>query len=99
VLKLNEKKVVNEQLPLEFTSELILTLETPEEAKTIYEALSPETRVTISPRSRCNIALRGNNQIVLQFIAADFVSLRAMLSSFFRWIDAAYSSIQSCKKI
>ncbi|MHA1629725.1 MAG: KEOPS complex subunit Pcc1 [Candidatus Heimdallarchaeota archaeon] len=83
----------------EFSSELVLTLNDSREVETIYQALYPETIVTISPRSRCTIEKQNSNQLVLRFYATDFVSLRAILSSFFRWIDAAYESIQSCKKI
>ncbi|MEA2069712.1 MAG: KEOPS complex subunit Pcc1 [Asgard group archaeon] len=75
-----------------FHSTLLLTVETPSIASTIFTAIHPETMVDISSRGKTNIFLKNDKQIQFEFIAKDFVSLRAMLGSFLRWIDVVLSS-------
>ncbi|NHJ32647.1 MAG: hypothetical protein FK732_07285 [Asgard group archaeon] len=79
---------------MEFTSELILKSENIEEIKAVYDALKPETTVMITPRGKAEIKIQDERTLVLNFFAVDFISLRAMISSYIRWVETAFSSIR-----
>jgi tRNA threonylcarbamoyladenosine modification (KEOPS) complex Pcc1 subunit len=64
----------------------------------IYQAIHPETQVNISERGKTTIRKISETTIQLSFFAKDFVSLRAMIGSFLRWIDTAEQSIEVCNK-
>ena len=63
------------------------------EIKAIHSAIHPETTVEINARGRAEICIHEDNQLRVVFEAIDFISLRAMISSYLRWIDAAISSL------
>lgn len=83
---------------MEFTSELIIKSDNPDEIKAVYNALKPETTVMISSRGKTNIKIQNEKTLIMYFFAADFISLRAMISSYLRWIETAFSSIRISKK-
>ncbi len=83
---------------MEFTSELIIQTENSREIKAVYQALKPETTVMITPRGKTDIKMKDKNTLVMYFFAADFISLRAMISSYIRWIETAFSSIRLTEK-
>ena len=87
MVSLNENQLFN------FTSELFLKTLTKEEAEAIFDAIKPETEVEINERGKAEIFLENENQIKMIFSAVDFISLRAMLGSYLRWIEAVLSSI------
>ena len=83
---------------MEFTSELIIKSENPEEILAAYNALKPETKVMITSRGKADIKIKDEKTLNMYFYAADFISLRAMISSYLRWIDTAFSSIRTLEK-
>ncbi|NHJ03625.1 MAG: hypothetical protein EAX90_02300 [Candidatus Heimdallarchaeota archaeon] len=88
-----QEKNANSEVSFEFKSELILKSLTKREALAIYKAIKPETEVEISSRGKTEIILDDDNFIRMIFSAADFISLRAMLGSYLRWIEAVLSSL------
>ncbi|MBK5113782.1 MAG: hypothetical protein KGD59_00140 [Candidatus Heimdallarchaeota archaeon] len=84
---------------MEFTSELIIQSESSEEIAAVYNALKPETSVMINPRGKTDIKIKDKNTLVMSFFAVDFISLRAMISSYLRWIETAFSSIRISEKV
>lgn len=87
MVKLNEDKT------FEFTSELVLKSLSENEAQAIFNAIKPETEVEINERGKAEIILENGKNIKMKFSAIDFISLRAMLGSYLRWIEAVLSSI------
>lgn len=77
----------------DFTSELIIKSLSNKEITAIHSAIYPETTVEISSRGKAEIFIEGDNCLRMVFSAIDFISLRAMVSSYLRWIDAAISSL------
>ena len=76
-----------------FKSELVIKSLMKNEIEAIHSAIHPETTVEINSRGRAEISVEENNQLRMVFEAIDFISLRAMISSYLRWIDAAISSL------
>ncbi|MHA1558078.1 MAG: KEOPS complex subunit Pcc1 [Candidatus Heimdallarchaeota archaeon] len=72
----------------DFTTELVIKSLSSKEITAIHSAIYPETQVEISTRGKAEIT------IGMVFSAIDFISLRAMVSSYLRWIDAAISSLE-----
>jgi len=87
-----EEESSNEE-ELNFYSELIITTINTKILDAVYEAIYPETTVVISSRGRTSIEIQDTNKLILKFFATDFISLRAMIGSYLRWVDAAISSI------
>lgn len=56
-----------------------------DELSAIYNALEPETRTSLSNRSRVSIRKEGET-LVLVFEARDTSALRAALNSYLHWI-------------
>jgi len=83
---------------MEFTSELVIRSENSEEINAVYQSLKPETTVMITPRGKTDIKMKDKYTLVMYFFAADFISLRAMISSYIRWIETAFSSIRISEK-
>lgn len=93
-----KEETLNIPESMEFTSELIIKSENPDEIKAVYNALKPETTVMISPRGKTDIKIQDEKTLIMYFFAADFISLRAMISSYLRWIETAFSSIRISEK-
>ena len=83
---------------MEFTSELIIKTENQDEIKAFNKARKPEKNVMISPRGKTDIKIQDEKTLIMYFFAADFISLRAMISSYLRWIETAFSSIRISEK-
>lgn len=79
----------------DFTSELIIKSLSNKEMKAIHSAIYPETTVEISTRGKAEIFIEEENYLRMVFSAIDFISLRAMVSSYLRWIDASISSLDN----
>ncbi len=77
----------------DFTSELVIKSLSNKEITAIHSAIYPETTVEISSRGKAEIFIEEDNCLRMVFSAIDFISLRAMVSSYLRWIDAAISSL------
>jgi len=54
-------------------------------AKAILEALKPEMKTSLSPRSRVRISIK-KDVLILRVAAKDTVALRASLNSYLRFI-------------
>ncbi len=78
----------------DFTSELVIKSLSSKEITAIHSAIYPETQVEISTRGKAEITIEDDNCLRMVFSAIDFISLRAMVSSYLRWIDAAISSLE-----
>ncbi len=76
-----------------FISELVIKSLSNKEITAIYSAIYPETTVEISSRGKAEIFIEDGICLRMVFSAIDFISLRAMVSSYLRWIDAAISSL------
>ena len=84
---------------MNFYSELIVKSSQPNELKAAYDAIKPETSIIITTRGKCDIEIINEQTLKMKFFATDFISLRAMLGSYIRWLDAALNSIQPSKRI
>ena len=91
MISLEEEQTKNNSF--NFKSELVIKSLMENEIKAIHSAIHPETTVEISSRGRAKICVEEANQLRMVFEAIDFISLRAMISSYLRWIDAAISSL------
>jgi len=58
-----------------------------------YYAIKPETSVELSERGTVIIELLKDQTLVLTFFAQDFISLRAMVCSYIRWLNAAIETV------
>jgi tRNA threonylcarbamoyladenosine modification (KEOPS) complex Pcc1 subunit len=85
------KKTSKKQFP--FHSTLELTTANTKEIIAVFKAINPETTVEVSPRSQVTAQLKNENTLIVRFEADDFISLRASVSSFLRWIEAATKTI------
>ncbi|NHJ85268.1 MAG: hypothetical protein FK734_07385 [Asgard group archaeon] len=86
-----------EQFEMNYTARLEITANNPSDITALYEAILPETTVVISSRGKTIIEMKSDTCLELVFLAADFVSLRAMINSYIRWLDAGYNSIYYLK--
>lgn len=59
-----------------------------EQLSAIFEALEPETRTTVSSRSKVSVK-KEDETLVLTFEAKDTSALRAALNSYLHWIRLA----------
>ncbi len=59
-----------------------------EQVSAIFEALEPETRTTVSSRSKVSVK-KEDRMLVLTFEAKDTSALRAALNSYLHWIRLA----------
>lgn len=59
-----------------------------EQVSAIFEALEPETRTTVSSRSKVSVK-KEDETLVLTFEAKDTSALRAALNSYLHWIRLA----------
>ena len=91
MISLAEEQIKNDSF--NFKSVLVIKSLMENEIKAIHSAIHPETTVEINSRGRAKISVEENNQLRMVFEAIDFISLRAMISSYLRWIDAAISSL------
>jgi tRNA threonylcarbamoyladenosine modification (KEOPS) complex Pcc1 subunit len=68
-------------------SRIVVRLDFPSEErlKIVLDALKPETRTTLSPRSRVKVEGMGSS-LILNFEATDTSALRAALNSYLRWV-------------
>lgn len=69
------------------------TFET-ETAETIYRAVLPEINDNFSERSEIGLSLEAANRLVLSVRAADPVSLRSALNTWFRLIQIAQEVLE-----
>jgi len=83
------------QEELDFYSELIITAENSKIINAAYQAIYPETTLMITTRGKTSIEIKNDYTLVLKFFAADFISLRAMIGSYLRWVEAAISAIMT----
>lgn len=73
---------------IEGSATLRIELESPELAKTILEALQPET--TSSPTDRATASLRVEDCVlVIEINASDLTALRAAMNSYLAWVSAS----------
>ncbi|MBN1328022.1 MAG: hypothetical protein JXA54_00990 [Candidatus Heimdallarchaeota archaeon] len=80
---------------LNFYSELTIFSDDSKIINAAYQAILPETIIVITPRGKTSIEMKNDSTLMLKFFAADFISLRAMIGSYLRWIDAALSTIMT----
>ena len=80
---------------MKFSSKLIINSADEKAINAAYNAIKPETTVMITPRGKAEIKIKDKNTLVMEFYASDFISLRAMLGSYLRWIETGISSIKS----
>lgn len=68
-------------------SRIVVRLDFPSEErlKIVLDALKPETRSTVSPRSRVKVEGMGSS-LILNFEATDTSALRAAVNSYLRWV-------------
>ena len=90
---INSNSLNNNQQKFQFTSELILNSPNKKEIESIFLAIKPETSVEINERGNAVITRFDENTVKMNFFAVDFISLRAMISSYLRWIEAITSTI------
>ena len=90
------KKKDSSEFP--FTANLVISSSNKQEIKAVFEAIFPETKVEINQRGKAEIIKIDNENFRMEFSASDFISLRAMMSSYLRWIEAAVSSIEIIKE-
>jgi tRNA threonylcarbamoyladenosine modification (KEOPS) complex Pcc1 subunit len=91
---LTEKNNLSDNSQTDFYSELIIKAVDPKKIIAAYEAIKPETSVIISQRGKTNIFLLDDETLKMEFFAADFVSLRAMLGSYLRWLETIFDSLK-----
>jgi tRNA threonylcarbamoyladenosine modification (KEOPS) complex Pcc1 subunit len=77
-----------------FTAKLVISSSNKQEIKAVFDAIFPETTVEINQRGKAEIKKIDEENFSMEFSATDFISLRAMMSSYLRWIEAALSSIE-----
>jgi tRNA threonylcarbamoyladenosine modification (KEOPS) complex Pcc1 subunit len=82
-----------DSLDFPFTANLLISSANKQEIKAVFDAIYPETKVDINQRGKAKIEKIGHEQLRMIFLAQDFISLRAMMSSYLRWIEAAFSSL------
>ena len=61
--------------------------------KAIHNAIKPETTVEVSTRAKAEISIE-EEKLKMDFFAKDFVSLRAILGSYLRWLEVAIKSVK-----
>lgn len=80
---------------LNFTSKLVIKSADENVIDAAYKAVKPETTVVITTRGKAEIEIKNKNTLIMRFYAVDFISLRALLSSYLRWIETGISAIKS----
>jgi tRNA threonylcarbamoyladenosine modification (KEOPS) complex Pcc1 subunit len=90
---LAKEETLNESSLSDFTSELTLKSSDSKKIFAAYNAIKPETSVIISQRGKTEIFMENEFTIKMKFYSADFISLRAMLGSYLRWLEVAFSSL------
>ena len=81
-----------------YKSELLLKSLSKKEVEAIHNAIEPETKVDVSPRGKAEIIIINESTLQMIFQAVDFVSLRAILGSYLRWLDGALKSLNVMEK-
>lgn len=76
-----------------FSAEFTIHIDAQQQLRAAYKAIKPETTVEISSRGTTKIELVDSRTLKLIFLAKDFTTLRAMVSSYLRWMDVATRSI------
>lgn len=69
------------------TSRVVVPVPDERSLGVVLDALGPEVRVRVTPRSRVSLAER-DGAILLVVRAKDTVALRASVNSYLRWIGA-----------
>ncbi|MHA1215917.1 MAG: KEOPS complex subunit Pcc1 [Candidatus Thorarchaeota archaeon] len=82
------------EILLHGTVVLHIDLESEEMARTVFEALAPETHAAPSERARTKIEIQGTT-IVLHIEAGDLTALRAAMNSFLSWVSACQRAVAS----
>ncbi|NHJ46738.1 MAG: hypothetical protein FK733_03010 [Asgard group archaeon] len=90
---MTENNNLSEKSQSDFYSELIIKAVDPKKIIAAYEAIKPETSVIITQRGKTNIYLLDDETLKMEFYATDFVSLRAMLGSYLRWLETVFDSL------
>ena len=90
---MEKEEILNENSLKDFTSELIIKSSDSKKIKAAYKAIKPETSVIISQRGKTEIILENEFTIKMKFYSNDFISLRAMLGSYLRWLEVAFGSL------
>jgi tRNA threonylcarbamoyladenosine modification (KEOPS) complex Pcc1 subunit len=90
---------LNDSKTADFYSELFIESANSKLIAAAFEAIKPETEVIITQRGKTSISIVSENELKMEFIADDFVSLRAMLGSYLRWLETVFSSIPSLDEI
>ncbi|MHA1220963.1 MAG: KEOPS complex subunit Pcc1 [Candidatus Heimdallarchaeota archaeon] len=72
---------------------MTISTENPKAILAAYHAIQPETMVMITQRGKAAVEMTDDQTLIMKFHATDFISLRAMLGSYIRWLDVAFSSI------
>ncbi len=80
---------------MQFSSKLVIKSIDERAIEAAYRAIKPETTVMLTPRGKAEIIIKDKNTLIMEFYASDFISLRAMLGSYLRWIETGISSIKS----
>ncbi|MHA1244565.1 MAG: KEOPS complex subunit Pcc1 [Candidatus Heimdallarchaeota archaeon] len=89
---MSSEKNISSEFP--FTANLVISSVNKQEIKAVFDAIFPETKVEINQRGKAEIIKIDDENFRMVFSATDFISLRAMMSSYLRWIEAALSSIE-----
>jgi len=74
-------------------AEIAVELVSRRHAMAIYQALVPETKHSIGPRSKITIRLRGKS-LQLTASAKDISALRAAINSYLRWVTGSVDLIR-----
>ncbi len=74
-------------------AEIAVELVSRRHALAIYQALAPETKHSIGPRSKITIRLRGKS-LQLTASAKDISALRAAINSYLRWVTGSADLIR-----
>lgn len=69
-------------------------LDSPEVAKTIFNALIPETKSVPSERARTQLRL-DSNLLIIDIEAEDLTALRAALNSFLAWLSGCKKALNA----
>lgn len=80
---------------MDFTSSLKIKCSDSKKITAAYNAIKPETIVMITQRGKTEILLKNEHTIIMNFYAADFISLRAILSSYLRWFEVIFNSLSN----
>lgn len=80
-IKLAENTILNN-----IHTEFVLEMDTPEEARIIFNSIKPEIDFEQNERSKTDIRL-DSNEIFINIESRDVVSLRASINSYVRWIN------------